>query len=521
MTRKCLLSVMFAVCLTASTAWTATLQIEDAVGYPGMPVAVSIRLSDAGDNVAGINATITYDGTNIEAGEVVKDAINVGDAQLAEGNLKQSGEYRFVIYPPSAPIARFANPNDIVAQVIFDVAPGAPEGDYPLALTDTIVGDAMLRATAVSNDVGTPSLPLTLVGGTLTVEANPFPETKDYATSSSGWDYAGINIMGQPLPPIGQWEAERLKIESQQTTDTFGQWVSPADEIAGLPDSLYRGTFTISSDEVDPVAVPKIRLRAESQNFQSYTSYEIISQPPGDHMPRAGTDYTYEFLFTNPPTAREGDGIRLGFDLINVWAFGDSATATNALEGWTVERYSKSAVRATLGAPVTQETFATDPADAWTFGAISLLGQAPSPTGDYDAGQQALYVDIASNADEFAYWMAPANPTMVANVIYVMDMEVSCDVVDRGTVPDLRFRLNDTSLQLAAMAEVKSFSGGGLSPNATPAIYSLYLYPHQDLVDGANKLQPNFDMINFTPTNANAGKFYLHTVTVSTAPTPW
>ncbi|HOE62630.1 MAG TPA: cohesin domain-containing protein [Candidatus Sumerlaeota bacterium] len=151
MKRKCVVLGIL-IGLMAASVFAADISLPAiVVGLPGKTVEVPI--SGTGDNIAGINFTVTY------SPDLLSDpVVSLGD--LAEGFTLESntiksggaetGEVRGVIYPPSVPVGTFKSGEGVIAKIVFTVKADAAACE----MCDLILDITQPEKFGVSNAAG-------------------------------------------------------------------------------------------------------------------------------------------------------------------------------------------------------------------------------------------------------------------------------------------------------------------------------------------------------------------------------
>ena len=130
--------------LLAASAFAQTdITIGQVMGAPGR--SATVQITGTGDDIAGVNFTITYDSAVLSNPVVAIPTGALSEGFLLDQNVPQDGEVRAVIYPESAPIPTFTTGAGVIAEITFDIAQGATQ----------------CTPSAVEWDLGTPTDPLT------------------------------------------------------------------------------------------------------------------------------------------------------------------------------------------------------------------------------------------------------------------------------------------------------------------------------------------------------------------------
>lgn len=110
--------------MLVTSAFAQQISVTTVKARPGSTVKVA--LEGPGDNIAGINFTITYDNTVLSNPQVSIEAGSLAESFLLDQNVPQDGEVRAVIYPESGePVPTFTAGSGTICNISFDVAPGA------------------------------------------------------------------------------------------------------------------------------------------------------------------------------------------------------------------------------------------------------------------------------------------------------------------------------------------------------------------------------------------------------------
>lgn len=328
----------------------------------------------------------------------------------------------------------------------------------------------------------------------------------DFSTSEEGWTTGTAVIFS---PPQWVFEPGRLKLASQNNTNTFGYWQSPENAITVAEGYLYRARFTVSTDVTMQELVPEIRLRVNSSNFQQADCLTIDSSGDGGASPTPD-GITYDLYFVPPAN---DDFCMLAFDLLNFNAY-DAAHAELVLESVLIDRFrldtldDSTVTSWTYDFETSQEywfpgdgTFAfTDPEFFWSNGALHLWSM--------------------TNTNTFGFWHSdPIDIIIEEDRLYRGTFEVRTDEPERSLVPQMRLRFNTANMQAARTLEITSIGDGANSPGTTNTIYDrLYFLPPSNCV--GKGLIVSFDMLNFSPDDAAEASLILDRAIIETLSPP-
>ncbi len=368
--------------------------------------------------------------------------------------------------PTTATMTPTVTPTIVVTPTATTVTPTmtpTPTTPTPTATATPTV------ATPTPTDTATPTAtvesPTPTVTITPTVTPAPTRIIFEFDNDEEGWQYFSPAMFSNP---VGSYTADRLDVQTSDNTNSFGYWESPMFQIGGTAPprtiligggvgagSLYRSTFTVSTDLADQTTVPSVRVRSSSADFQQSDALISNSESTAGFSPNSSSDYTYVQYFSQPAGQNQ---FRLDFDVLNVNPL-DAASARLSLERATVDALDATtltgeAAVATLdfsGANTngfTQrdaEPFLAAPEFGTTADGITITGTSTP------RGPEGGFIPTI-----FGYWGAETTNTFAADRLYLLTWRVSSDGTDVAEVPAFRLRANDGSLQLGALVNIES-----------------------------------------------------------------
>jgi len=331
--------------------------------------------------------------------------------------------------------------------------------------------------------------------------------------TNEGWTSATVSIFS---PPSCYCIPGQIILTAQDNTNTFGYWASEADAVPVAANSLYRASWTVATDVTDPLAVPQVRLRVNSQNLQQADMLVVSSSGDGSYAPTP-EGQTYEMYFIPPESClgqpEDKDDLILSFDILN-FDPGDAPDGSLMLDSVVVEAIPLS----TLETPTLLQTwsFGAD-SEGWQFGSASVF---TAPVSDSSDG--ALWLTAQNNTNTFGFWSGPSQEVQAeAGKLYRLRFTVSTEVAAQDDVPQLRLRVSSEDFQSSIVKAISSVSGAEMSPTPAGRTYDLYFYPPQSLVGTeSDSILVAFDMLNFDPADAPTGALLLDTVTVESLDVP-
>lgn len=365
----------------------------------------------------------------------------------------------------------------------------------------TFSGEGLYHFYSIVVDLAgnTEAPPATLDASTI-VTLQAFPIFDDFTDGAGEWGFQA------PLPttkPLSLEDSGVLGIVATTNVDNFALWESPFDLIPTIPDALYHAALTIQTDELDPLMVPSVRMRANTERQFAYV-YEVVSVVDGALAPTT-SGVVYDMLFTPAPSAPLAAGIQLSFDMLN-FDPNNSPDATVALDEFVVNLLEETAATS-AATEVLSYDFATDE-EGWSFIGIGAFGLTP-PTGARDPIDMTLDITSSNNIDNFGTWGSPRGPVINAGSFYAIDFTVSTTVPLPGEVPGVRLRALSESGQYNFGLSINSDPTlNGSVPTLTPQVYRVYVAPHPLAV--GDDLKFGFDLINFNETDVPVGTISLH-----------
>ncbi len=353
-------------------------------------------------------------------------------------------------------------------------------------------------------------------GSDYDIGADEFPgEVQEYNFDLTNEEWTSVTISSF-TPPNCYCQTGQIVLTAQDNTNTFGYWSSGADAVPVAANSLYRASWTVSTDVTDPLAVPQMRLRANSQNLQQADVLVVSSAGDGSYAPTP-EGRTYEMYFVPPESClgkpEDQDDLVLSFDILN---FDPSDAANGSL---MLDRVVVDAIHLdTLSTPTLLKTWSFDTdAEGWQFGTAPVF---TAPASDISGG--ALWLIAQDNTSTFGFWGGPAEEVQAqAGKLYRLRFSVSTDVTNQIEVPQLRLRVSSEDFQSSIVKAISSVTGAEMSPTSAGRSYDLYFYPPQSLIGTeSDSILVTFDMLNFDPADASTGALLLDTVTVESLSAP-
>ncbi len=327
----------------------------------------------------------------------------------------------------------------------------------------------------------------------------------DFAMSQEEWTSGSAIVFSEPQ---FIFEPGRLKLVSQNNTNTFGFWNSPENAIPVTKGYLYRARFIVSTDVALPELVPQIRLRVNSSNFQQADCLIIDSNGDGGASPTPeGTSYDLYFV----PPANE-QFCMLAFDLVN-FTSNDAPDAELALDSVLIDRFRLDTLDES-----TTITWAYDfetSQEFWSTGD----GTPEFTDPEFFWADGALHLRSTTNTNTFGYWGSdPTDITIEENRLYRGTFEVRTDTY-RYCAPQMRLRFNTSNFQASRSLEIASFGDGANSPGTTNTTYDrLYFLPPANCV--GKGLIVSFDILNFNPDDAPEASLVLDRAIIETVSPP-
>jgi len=336
----------------------------------------------------------------------------------------------------------------------------------------------------------------------------------DYELTEEGW--TSVTLSSYFTPPACYYLPGQIILTAQNNTNTYGYWTSEADAVPVIADCLYRATWTVATDVTDPLAVPHMRLRVNSQNFQQADILAVSSAGDGSYAPTPD-GRTYEMYFVPPESAlgkpEDQDDLILSFDILN-FDPSDAADGSLLLDSVVVDITALNALGITE--VLKAWTFETD-TEGWQHGSASVF---TAPVSDNFG--DALWLTAQDNTNTFGFWSSPSEEVQIeANKLYCVQFDVSSDVTESEAVPCLRLGVHSEDFQAGVMKVISSVTGAEMSPTLAGRTYDLYFYPPQSLVGtDADSIIVAFDMLNFDPSDAATGALMLNSVLVESLDVP-
>ncbi|MEO8377782.1 MAG: hypothetical protein ABI579_08925 [Candidatus Sumerlaeota bacterium] len=303
-------------------------------------------------------------------------------------------------------------------------------------------------------------------------------QSYSFATTSEGWTFANPS----PFSTVtGAYSGATTTLDqtTSDNTNSFAYWESPVSSLANGTtgaSSLYRTTFTVKSNLADLATVPAIRIRSSSLNFEQSDSLVISSAGDGEVSPPIG-GRTYSQFFSQPSGVTQ---FRLDLDVLNFDPT-DAANATLSLDNVVVEALALPGEN--TGQVIASYDFATDGPGTFTpRDASPTLTRPEQYTFSNGLSIRGTTNLTSSNDTIFGFWGAETLTPMFGNAFYALTFTVRSTATDvdanKAQIPVFRFRVNDSTLKVAAVLNIDSRDGMGRLPvgNAQES-YTLYFQP--------------------------------------------
>jgi hypothetical protein len=152
------------------------------------------------------------------------------------------------------------------------------------------------------------------------------------SSTYEGWTFYSPPAFTAPIS--GHSGSGLMLLANNNNFNTFGYFTSDGADITLTTPTLYRATFTVTTDQTDQRTVPGLRLRLNAGNFQSSVAQTVSSTDDGAYSPTPmGKTYTVYYL---PPTSALGEPLLASFDMFHFSA-DDNPTGSLILESAIVE----------------------------------------------------------------------------------------------------------------------------------------------------------------------------------------
>ncbi len=334
-----------------------------------------------------------------------------------------------------------------------------------------------------------------------------------FVNDAEGWMSSGPIV---PFTqPIFSAAGGALRITSTTNTNCFGFWQSPEDLLPAVPDSLYRARFTVRAAPDDQSRIPSLRLRLTAESFQQ-TDYLLI-QSTGDGILSPGPEPQQYELYCSPWAPGAGqDGaaahLLACFDLLN-FDPDDASSATLELTNVNVDRIPLTLLG--TATPVKQYTFETT-SEGWAAGGAPQVFDLPQP----GLAEGCLTLTATNNTNTFGFWTSSVGDFTLdsPSSLYRFTFVVRTDAVTSTTVPQCRFRLNDSAGQWAVVHDIFSTGDGSSAPWLSNSSYIIYYFTPPDSVVQSPILA--IDLLNFDATDDPTATLFLDTVTIEKVDLP-
>ncbi len=142
------------------------------------------------------------------------------------------------------------------------------------------------------------------------IPLSPYHFEYTFATGDDGWQYEAPEKFFDV--PTTTTVGGHLGLNPNGSSKSFGFFYSPPVPVEG--NTLYRGTFTLTSSHTAPDLVPAFRLRAN--HLQTQQTFSLSVNSYGQISPTVGLPGEYEF-YIEPAATGLTESLELSFDLTN------------------------------------------------------------------------------------------------------------------------------------------------------------------------------------------------------------
>ncbi|CAN5164414.1 hypothetical protein BH09SUM1_BH09SUM1_25460 [soil metagenome] len=304
--------------------------------------------------------------------------------------------------------------------------------------------------------------------------AGSYARVYTFGQSTEGWQF------GNPTVFAHADSSHTLGNLDIMTTSAgaFAFWESP---LSPLPTGtgIIKASYRVSSDQVHQLAVPVVRFRASTENFE-LTKELVATSTDALHARAAfspsivGNDY--EQYFDLPASAAN---VRIDMDVMNGDP-NDAAAARVSLEAVRLERVILPTAAPTAIASYdftdgAAHGFSTVRIDGWTPLQLAMTATANGLAIQGDDGSTTATLPARS----FAFWsFKDTTARLEAGRLYRIEFEVGSDATaaQAHSLPTIRLRINSESLQMAQLIDIEPRNASEPLPIASaPVTYKMYL----------------------------------------------
>lgn len=333
----------------------------------------------------------------------------------------------------------------------------------------------------------------------------------DFENGDDNWHCT--TIPGFATPPDYSSSGGNLMLRCKDG-NTYGFWESDPSDMPVFENMIYRGRWSIRTDEPNQSLVPAMRYRFNESDFQMSVETLIASQLDGVASPvPEGRDYElyYRPLQGSSYKTEKAGNMIAAFDLVN-FGGGDSETAALFLDELEIEWINLNMMKDDF---TTRVIYTFDEGkEGWTQG-----GATPDFSDDPQDVSGPGYLALKSVSDRcYGFFQSPLLDA-TQNTLYRIRFHVGASISDREKVPQVRFRLNTSNNQVGTVVAVSSNGNGDSSPmNVEFTPYELYCV----LPEGAESagFHLAMDLVNLSDRDDPFTTIYLNTVEVHSIPLP-
>jgi len=349
--------------------------------------------------------------------------------------------------------------------------------------------------------------------------------TYTFDTSLEGWSHADYSAMNPHCTaPLFGYESGQLTISSPLQLNpgeaNYGYWINTSSDFIASeipPNSLFRGTFYVSTDQPDHTLVPQVRfaLRNETAQLNSIIQINSINNASVQNTPTP-TLRAYEHYFQPHKGSLypQFDGLTVTFELLNYFFLAGPDEGTVYLDRVVIDRFDLSTIRwshtqdFTLGLwrayiqPNETGMFTLPDFYKIPYGSDCILGI--KSTGD-NTNTYGVYV---GDRDKLSIdGLTPSGKSYLYRGIF----NVSTDCWDLFNVPVTILALHQSVIRESSGLSISSNLGPDSSPDDFGKDYFVYFRPPLEEVTSAPSSERyvycEFDLLNFWTYDPYGGLF--------------
>lgn len=415
-----------------------------------------------------------FDGRPIAA-----EALNVGDAVVvipAEGT--DATQYPRVISAAAVRVVAAVVESIDETEQIFEIGSGPVRVVEETALREFPGGEEFAFEDLLVGDLVVVSLS----------DAEVFPPMATLVVRVNRPEFSGdIPGLGPARPGH---DGGRPTLGNRDPNNTFGFISLPPESALAEPDTLYEVRMRVSTNVLERLRVPTMRIRANMTNFEKGATLVVHPAASLRHVPTPeGVEHSLLFM---PVADFVTEDAELGrfFASLDLLSFAQNVDPDAILRLDAIDILPIPADNISVLETLIEDNFLTG-TEGWVYGGDESVFSMPRM--GMDSGELRL---APRDGATFGYWTRDTGIVAEAGKTYRGRFLVYTSSNEPERVPTFRVRLNTSSFELASTVNVDAAGSLNETLRQDARLYDVYLQIPES-ASGEATILASFDLLNF------------------------